>query len=502
MNNYFNDEYTVAIADLGYSEQAEKTRDMIVNCETPFVIGISGRWGSGKTSMMKYLMASLGGKVPEDWFAFQNRPLIDEEEEANFGKVREKYKNDAKITHIHSIWFNPWEHENHDEPIIELLKEIRKYFSPMSKALAETKKLGSVAIRAGLDMLDGIFSIFTKFTRLPSPSLPKNIGSTVQAHGEKYEHENYEYSTRNQRFKLIFQNAVEQLLSKDCIVENEAIISKIDDSAKLVIFIDDLDRCEEATISKLLREIKQYLSTKRCVFVFGYDRHHVEKAISKTIQLSDKETRSYLEKLFQSTIYIKQPAEEIFVEFVKKKLVEYGFNLEGDAKGLSSVICKIIDPNPRRIKAFLTAFRFHSYNFKHENTESIPDDLQKLALITYLKVFHEPVYSVLESDNELLKDLMKVFELNNRDAIANHNQYFFYLEMRSHLQDYSKTIYDEKTIEREFLKNDENAENKFLTEVYEMQGRHKSYENFRRAFQTSFDSILKSETYGDIRKYL
>ncbi|MBF0520992.1 MAG: hypothetical protein HQK92_14875 [Nitrospirae bacterium] len=162
MSSHHNDEYTLNIDALGYREQADNIRNLIINCDTPFVIGISGRWGSGKTSLMKYLMASLGGKVDEDRFAFHDGSLKDEAEETDFNKVETYYnKQDTtelkKITkYIHSIWFNPWEHENHDEPIIELLKEIRKQFSSISKILAEGEKLGAVALRKGLDMFDGI----------------------------------------------------------------------------------------------------------------------------------------------------------------------------------------------------------------------------------------------------------------------------------------------------------------------------------------------------------
>ncbi|MBF0554931.1 MAG: hypothetical protein HQK96_10320 [Nitrospirae bacterium] len=517
MSNYISDEYTYEIDALGYREQADKIRDMIINCETPFVIGISGRWGSGKTSLMKYIMASLGGRVQESWIGEHNEPLKDNEEEGKIKIVKERYPLDKNIIeHIHSIWFNPWEHENHDEPIIELLKEIRKYFSSISKTLKEGKKLLSVGLRAGLGKL----------------------AAMIQKEGDKFEHENFEYNTRSQRFKLIFQYTIEELLTVLSMDADETIKLTIDPRAKLVIFIDDLDRCEYATISKLLREIKQHLSTKRCVFVFGYDRHHVENALANTVQRSDKESRSYLEKLFQSTIYIKQPAEDKYKDFVMKRLGEYDFIPKGKCEGLCDFISDIIDPNPRRIKAFLTAFRFHvitSKLYKPSDTNPKPkiglDDLQKLALITYLKIFHEPVYSVLESKIELVDDLKTVLKDNMRYSITNHNEYFFYLEMRSHLQDYDllrlkskekdTTESDESSddkpnennsskkgdsleemIKKEFLNNDEKSEKKFLTEVYEMQGKHKSYENFRHEFLSNFSHVTATDNYAEIKYYL
>ncbi|MDQ7083419.1 MAG: P-loop NTPase fold protein [Sulfurovum sp.] len=53
------------------------------------------------------------------------------------------------------------------------------------------------------------------------------------------------------------------------------------EESRVILFIDDLDRCEDATIATLLKEIKQYLSTKYCIFVFGYDRQHIESLCPK-----------------------------------------------------------------------------------------------------------------------------------------------------------------------------------------------------------------------------
>ncbi|MBF0520993.1 MAG: hypothetical protein HQK92_14880 [Nitrospirae bacterium] len=324
--------------------------------------------------------------------------------------------------------------------------------------------------------------------------------------GEKYEYENFEYNTRNHRFKLIFQKAIEQILKYKYLDENNRIDNPIDDKAKLVIFIDDLDRCEEETISKLLREIKQYLTTKRCVFVFGYDKHHVEKALAVSIKRSSKETRSYLEKLFQSTIYIKQPTKEKYKEFICTNLSKYDFISDTDIESLAEYLCDIIDPNPRRIKAFFTAFYIHVKNSAFCKSNAIAlEDLEKLSLMTYLKVFHEPVYAALENKNDLLDDLIYVLQMKNRQEINNHNQYFIYLEMRSHLKSYVTDQPDVTIVEttnEEFMDNSENAEQKFLTEVYEMQGKHKSFEHFSREFKNNFVHIAEKRLYADIQRYL
>jgi ABC-type Mn2+/Zn2+ transport system ATPase subunit len=88
-----NDEYSCDIDQLGYEKQAKTLRNLIVNCETPYAIGISGRWGSGKTSMMKYIMASLGGQPMQHRLRYQSDALENEDEKAAFKVVADSFGN-------------------------------------------------------------------------------------------------------------------------------------------------------------------------------------------------------------------------------------------------------------------------------------------------------------------------------------------------------------------------------------------------------------------------
>lgn len=478
-----NDEYTLDIDDLGYKQQADNIRKLIIESDTPYSIGISGRWGSGKSSMMKYIMASLGGTPLVHRLKFQTDYLENKQEKENYDRINKmpEYNN---VQQIQTIWFNPWEHENHDEPLIELLKEIKRHFELMSTMTDEVKKLSVVAIQAGLDMLGS-------FLKTGS-----NQGTNIKNIGEKYEYDTFDYETRSQRFKLIFEKAIEKLLTP-----SEKKFP--DEKAKLVIFIDDLDRCEQETISKLLRDIKQYLSTKRCVFVFGYDRHHVERALSASNSRTVKEIRAYFDKLFQSTVYVKQPTGLKIKEFIFKYLEIEKFNFvdQSNYNELVNYISCIIDPNPRRIKSFITSYYFHVKNSYFSKATSINlDDLKKLALITYLKLFYESVYTALENKNEILINIVSVFKTRSRLSSSNYSEYYLYLEFRSHINDLDVGI-DKDMIDKEFI-NDESSERKLLTEVYDMQGRHKSFECYMNEFIEQFQKIATDGLTGEINAYL
>lgn len=452
---FLNDEYTLQIDDLGYRPQVDKIRELILDADTPFSIGISGRWGSGKTSIMKYLMASLGGEPMRHRMTFHTEII---KEQKDFRSVYTLFEDKSDCAQVQAIWFNPWEHESAEEPFIELLKEIKNHFS-MLQSLDQGKKIVSVSLQAGLDMLGSLLG------------LGRNQGSNVKGIGEKYEFDNFEYTARTQRFKLVFQDAVEKLLKQE---DSETT----DQNARLVIFVDDLDRCENDTIGKLLKEIKQYLSTQRCVFVFGYDRHHIERALATTATKSSKETRAYLEKLFQTTFYIKEPAPDKIRYFVHDQLEKFPFIANNARDELATFITEIVDPNPRRLKSYVIAFYFHVMN-ADVNTEPIElGELKKFALIAYLKLFYESVYSALENTSELLEDLIAVFKNRAIADATNQREYYFHLEMRSHL--HSIPVLDIK------VESTDEYETKFLNEVYEMHGKHKSFERFMEAFVNVF----------------
>lgn len=484
--DFNNDEYTCEIDQLGYKKQAETIRNLILNCESPYAIGISGRWGSGKTSMMKYIMASLGGKPMEHRLKFQDNTISNNKEVREFKKVNSAYPHGTHGVPTTCLWFNPWEFESHDEPFVELLKEIHHYFS--TTALAKiTTKIAHTSIIAGLDMLGSFLK------------LGRNSGSNIKKIGEAYERENFEYVDRSQQFKLIFQAAVKKLLD-GC--HGKGANLDVNNKARLVIFIDDLDRCEEGVVVKLLKDIKQHLSTKHCIFVFGYDRHHIESSMCQSNDRTTKDSRAYLEKLFQSTIYIKQPTKNNLKEYIQTNLNRrtsaIKFIPNHEVIALSDFLIKILDPNPRRLKAFFTSYYLHvktSQGFSLENNIEI-DDLKKLALLTYLKLFFEPVYSALENDLDILKAIVNVFDHNDQRRIDSYQEAFVYLETRSHLSSDDVVLSSDGSDNINVFKDSE-SENKFIAEVQQMQGKHKSHSFFMSEFKDYFHPHIANKTNFD-----
>lgn len=110
----FKRDYATTDDQLGFSRYVDTIGEMISdeNFETPFCIGVHGKWGSGKTSFMRQLQTFL-----------------------------EKNPTDNPITI--PVWFNPWRYTNEDHLIIPFLKTIEaelKRYSEILEANSKTVK--------------------------------------------------------------------------------------------------------------------------------------------------------------------------------------------------------------------------------------------------------------------------------------------------------------------------------------------------------------------------
>ena len=532
-----NDEFSLDLDSCGREEFAQSFAETVKSCTPPYAIGVSGGWGSGKTSFLKYVYGYLGG-VPNT-FRLQNR---NETIFSSF-EVKEFYQafyegNNQKVTENKEqclcLWYSPWENEGVKEPLISFLQHLRSftesllyYSDPTDNTsnptnststtpaqqvkiiCSKNKHLWPAALQTTLDIIDGISSFI--------PGINTHFGE----HAEKFTKNaakariaDFQNPQRNQLIKIKFEEAVNQLLMGQFGEGFDKNTNTSEQSKRLIFFIDDLDRCDPITAAKLLQSIKQCFATPNCVFVFGFDRVHLERSLSLAMgSSSTQESRNYLEKIFQKTCILPPIDYKKFHESLRKDeetregwhkiFAEWGL-LGEDLEKLESNIMLFLDRNPRRIKLFweeylrvvilkgidmaeyienilikvpeeqinrlinsdnsgegdqVTLQSFEAYN------NIIAYYLEQLALITYLKVFFENVYSVLENQPRLLQDFVQI----NEDAKpqGNNNRRFFAFEMASVLTkgagesvSYNRMNLDPQTRALDFI------------------GRHREHQNF------------------------
>ncbi|HEY8902241.1 MAG TPA: P-loop NTPase fold protein [Chthoniobacterales bacterium] len=356
----------------------EQIGNAIAFSETPLVVGVHGDWGSGKTSFLHYLQYWLTGTCPQN---------------AGTTKLGKKEGH----PHLAPIWFEAWRYQHESAPVVALLHEIRSQLSFRQKLFGGVTKLSEVAVRGAL---------------LSVEDVTKKIGfqaSKIQSAGESWERENLAITLPSNQLRELLDKALGDLLGQSRDKETKGRIDR-----RLVIFIDDLDRCEPETAYRLLEGIKIYLNLRRCVFVLGLNQREVERALAKVIPSESgadlrNEARiraqEYLEKICANVWHLPLLANGDQIRLLKSWLTPA--LLPEDVLDTLIELIKDFDflpPNIRRLKAFANNLaRFFQRLNNPERDASVTIDI--LAIASYLQQFHPRIWRLIECEPSFYQEL-------------------------------------------------------------------------------------------------
>ncbi|PZO26591.1 MAG: NTPase [Flavobacteriaceae bacterium] len=280
---------------LGFKVHADLIVDVVNDNDVlPVTIGVFGDWGSGKSSILKIVEKELIGDG-EDGF------------------------NDGTLV----LYFNGWVFEGYDDAKAALLESIIEKFAKHkklgSKVKDETIKLlksvkwmrlmglgfKKIAAPAATAYLTGGVSLIPYLLNEFSQIDPTELANKLK--GDEAENFLSSIIKKNEEDEITmvreFRDDFKKMLDK----------SKIE---KLVVIIDDLDRCTPDRLIENLEAIKLFLNVDKTAFVIGADPRIVRHAIElryKTDGIensSDVESRNerivsdYLEKLIQVPYYL------------------------------------------------------------------------------------------------------------------------------------------------------------------------------------------------------
>src|SRR3990167_908353 len=315
---------------LGFDKYVDTLSKMVTDKDfkTPFCIGIFGKWGSGKTSFMHLLEKRLSTGSTEPY------PI--------------------------PVWFNPWRYEKEEHLIIPFLKTIehaiKRYTEKIEKESDGTKKTLLSVLRKTRTKIKEASAAFAY--GLTFDAKLGGFGFTLDtskaaAREEELANKRIEAKTLSEKLSSIYYEIVDELKS--------AIDEK---SFRIVVFIDDLDRCLPEKAVEILEAIKLFLDIEGYLFVLGVDRDVVKKGISYRYRFfehrEEKEKEAliispedYLDKMIQL------PLELPTIETGRK--ITFIENLVGDSaefKDLAPIIDAGIGDNPRTLKRFINLLAF------------------------------------------------------------------------------------------------------------------------------------------------
>ena len=460
---YLNDHWTLDDG-LGFGATAEQLARVALQAQPPFTVALTGKWGAGKTSVLRQAFATLGGEPIAQAMPI-GEPLSDGNankhkeiwEELKYFGVRQddeaesKKQSDASAANKSSsskqsdsvdpeklelsqlakrclcVWYSPWQHQQADNPLLPLLLEIKKQFSAWAKF---TGKLSEVNKRGGWAGLALIERVIDATATIANDGKQIKLASGTSAEVAKAWRDaapNLEQISDGQRFHLLFEEAIETLLQSR--IENLESDAKDLGDARLVIFIDDLDRCEESVIVQLLESIKLYLHSQRCVFILGIDPDAVLGALKRHWkERSEQSNAEYLEKLVQAQLEVPQPSTKLVRSLIEAQLSDHGIPIEAppqpsatekangdkdqakDADSaiddLSIMLEKLLEPNPRKIKNFLNSLGAQWHLLPE--AARVGENAHLFALFHYLRLYHRPAWRLLSHQSWTLGLLYEV----------------------------------------------------------------------------------------------
>jgi hypothetical protein len=186
------------------------------------------------------------------------------------------------------------------------------------------------------------------------------------------------------------------------------VASCVGRKGRLVVFVDDLDRCPPERIVDVLDSLKLFLDTPRCVYVMGLDRDIIEQAIRTKFEgYGDPiaESREYLEKIIGLPFDIP-PLSRDQMEALVSRL---DINLP-DPERSRKVFALGQEPNPRKVKRTINVFLVLWELAKSGKRLGLEDKVAcRLAKIVVIQHTYRDLYGVLTKRPKCLVELELYF---------------------------------------------------------------------------------------------
>lgn len=249
---------------IGRNPKVFKFISLINRIESSCSISLDGSWGSGKTIFVKQVKMVLDSlnkyKIKSDFTDQQEQDVKDV-----FTRLTDKNTPiDSIKTHV-CVYYDAWENDSDTDPLISLAYKIAKEFS-----------------------CDYLFEDAPKTQEVISSALKTIVSGITNIDVNRIYDDCH------------FTNKLEEIEEKKTL---EQTVSEMFDSLlpehgdRLIIFIDELDRCKPTFAVKLLERVKHYFTNEKITFVFSTNVKELSNTI-RNLYGSNFNADRYLDKFF------------------------------------------------------------------------------------------------------------------------------------------------------------------------------------------------------------
>lgn len=351
---------------------AKRIASILISKNTPdhLTIGIYGKWGDGKTSVINFI-----------------KHYLDEE-----------YKDQAIY-----IDFNPWRYKNEEYLLNSFFKQfaqgITHKLGEKGKKVAKTILAYSGLIVALAEPVTGL----AMFSKIRGWEKVKGLVS-----------KGYKDFVTDTDFSPAIESLEHSLEKTESLEKQKQRISRQLEKTgkKHIVFIDDIDRLNSEEIQILFSLLKVTADFENVIYVLSFDPAIVATALGQTYPESG---HSFLEKIIQVPLNLpKVPKTDLFNELlypgINSILANSSiFPSESEGREIADALRKGLEQRlntPRMVKRYLNALTFAIPILKGEA------NIQDLLLIEGLRVCYPEIYELVyvNKDVFIFSDAYKMFQ--------------------------------------------------------------------------------------------
>jgi hypothetical protein len=148
---------------------------------------------------------------------------------------------------------------------------------------------------------------------------------------------------------------------------------------RLVVFIDDLDRCAPRTIMAILDLIQRYLAVPKTAFILAADQRQLHRAIADSTDGNESFATAFLAKAIQLVVSVPELTQEGTTAYLRHLWRHTG--LAGLADQITASAAAIEAKTPRDVKRLVNQLAIRANIVQQSGVDVGWDELVKLYLL-------------------------------------------------------------------------------------------------------------------------
>lgn len=271
------DDNPFAEDQLDRKQSAEILTQFISTIREPFVLAIDSPWGTGKTTFINMWLSYL------------------------------------KIQGFPCLYFNAWENDFTDDPLISFIGEMKTCLDTASKPsqakvyYENAKKLGASIVKRAIPVTIKIATAgVVNLDEISEEALADFASGLAKEKIDRYEAD----KSTIKDFKKQLSELVQQITKKEG-----------DENKPLIFFIDELDRCRPTYAVELLERLKHLFNIEGIVFVLALDKEQIGHSL-RSIYGTGMDVDGYLRRFIDRDYRLPEPLAEGFCNLL---FIKFGF---------------------------------------------------------------------------------------------------------------------------------------------------------------------------------